>query len=246
MALSLGGEMYQTDILEQGCEKLGITLNSHQIQQFLVYYENLIEKNKVMNLTGITDFQEVMQKHFIDSLSIVKSVSMDQMDSVIDIGTGAGFPGIPLKIAFSHLKITLLDSLNKRILFLNEIIDLLHLDSIETIHGRAEDFAHNIKYREKYDCCVSRAVANLSSLCEYCIPFVKKDGLFISYKSRDSEAEISSAKTACFLLGGKIIKTDTFNLPDTEIGRTLVSIKKVKNTPKQYPRKAGIPSKNPL
>ena len=238
--------MYQTEILEQGCEELGISLSYHQIEQFLTYYESLIEKNKVMNLTSITDVQEVMQKHFIDSLSIVKCISMDKIDTVIDVGTGAGFPGIPVKIAFPHLKVTLLDSLNKRILFLNEIAEKLDLDNVEMIHGRAEDFAHNPEYREKYDCCVSRAVANLSSLCEYCIPFVKKDGVFISYKSSDSKEEILSAKTACFLLGGKIMETETFCLPGTDIGRSLVNIKKVKNTPRQYPRKAGIPSKNPL
>ena len=238
--------MYQTELLEKGCEAFHLSLSSRQIEQFMCYYEFLIEKNKVMNLTGITEFNEVMQKHFIDSLSLVKIMDLQKTETMLDLGTGAGFPGIPLKIAFPHLRITLLDSLKKRILFLNEVIEKLQLSGIETVHGRAEDFAHRTEYREQYDCCVSRAVANLSSLCEYCIPFVKKGGCFVSYKASDTEEEIAAAKKACFLLGGKITEKETFFLPGTDMGRTLIKVQKVNTTPKQYPRKAGIPSKNPL
>ena len=176
--------------------ELSIELNEKQVNQFIRFYELLVEWNKVMNLTGITEYDEVVEKHFVDSLSIVKAVNVMDIKSVIDIGTGAGFPGIPLKIAFPHLKITLLDSLNKRIKFLNAVIDELGLKEIHTIHGRAEDFAKQEIYREKYDLCVSRAVANLSTLSEYCLPYVNINGMFVPYKSGDIEEELNnSAKT---------------------------------------------------
>ena len=226
--------------------ELSIELNDKQAEQFVKFYEFLVEWNKVMNLTGITEYNEVVEKHFVDSLSLVKAIDINKIETVIDIGTGAGFPGIPLKIAFPHLKITLLDSLNKRIKFLNAVIDELGLEDIHTIHGRAEDFAKQETYREKYDLCVSRAVANLATLSEYCLPYVNVDGMFVPYKSGDIEEELNNSKKAVQILGGKIEKTIKFELPGTDIGRSFVKIKKIKNTAKKFPRKAGLPSKEPL
>ena len=227
-------------------EKIGITLNEQQKQQFDKYYEMLVEWNKVMNLTGITEYDEVNLKHFTDSLTIARTQEMQKVQSVIDIGTGAGFPGIPLKIAFPHLKVVLLDSLNKRIKFLDAVIEELGLENISTIHGRAEDPPPPKEYREQFDLCVSRAVANLSTLSEYCLPFVAVNGSFVSYKSGDSEEEIQQAKHAISLLGGKVKNVDKFQLPGTDMGRALVEIKKTKQTPGKYPRKAGLPAKEPL
>ena len=227
-------------------EKIGITLNERQKQQFDKYYEMLVEWNKVMNLTGITEYDEVNLKHFTDSLTIARTQEMQKVQSVIDIGTGAGFPGIPLKIAFPHLKVVLLDSLNKRIKFLDAVIEELGLENISAIHGRAEDFAKKKEYREQFDLCVSRAVANLSTLSEYCLPFVAVNGSFVSYKSGDSEEEIHQAKHAISLLGGKVKNVDKFQLPGTDMGRALVEIKKTKQTPGKYPRKVGLPAKEPL
>jgi 16S rRNA (guanine527-N7)-methyltransferase len=237
---------YDVSVLKGSFERIGIQLTDWQIEQFLIYYEFLVEKNKVMNLTGITEYQEVVLKHFVDSVALVKAVDVSKFQSLIDVGTGAGFPGVPLKIVFPHLEVVLLDSLNKRINFLNELIDKLRLENITAVHGRAEDGARKTEYREHFDLCVSRAVANLSSLSEYCIPFIKKDGLFISYKSTTVDDEITGAKKALFLLGGKFIEKQTFELPGSDIGRSLIVIKKEKTTPLKYPRKAGLPSKEPL
>ncbi len=237
---------YDLTILEKGCEELGIQLDERKKEQFVQYYEYLIEKNKVMNLTGITEFQEVLTKHFLDSLACVKATDLNKVKKVIDIGTGAGFPGIPMKIAYPHMEMCLLDSLKKRVGFLEETFELLHLNNISAIHGRAEEFAKNKKYREQYDLCVSRAVSNLATLSEYCLPYVKKGGMFISYKSGKVQEEAEEAARAIALLGGKIKDICYFKLPDSEIERSLVLIEKIASTPGKYPRKAGTPLKEPL
>ena len=232
--------------IEERIRSLDLDISAVQVRQFYDYYELLVKWNQFMNLTAITDFEDVVQKHFVDSLSITGEKKLQDVDNLIDVGTGAGFPGIPLKIMFPELKITLLDSLRKRVDFLNEVIDRLHLKQIETIHGRAEDYAKPGKKREMYDLCVSRAVANLSTLSEYCLPYVKIGGEFISYKSGEITEEMKEAKSAVFLLGGRIRGCRNFELPGTEIHRTLVCIEKVSGCPKKYPRKAGTAAKNPL
>lgn len=233
-------------LLEIKLKELNIQINEIQKKQFDTFYSMLVEWNKVMNLTGITEYEEVIEKHFVDSLSIVNIFDLSEVNTLIDVGTGAGFPGIPLKIAFSHLKITLLDSLNKRIHFLDSVIDELKLDGIYTIHGRAEDFAKKDDYRERYDLCVSRAVANLSTLSEYCLPYIRVGGMFISYKSGDVDDEVLESKKAISILGGKLDNVVKFQLPGTDINRSFIKIEKIKNTGKKYPRKAGLPSKEPL
>ena len=237
---------YDLTILEEGCRELGITLDEIQKKQFTDFYEYLVEKNKVMNLTGITEFQEVLIKHFLDSLACVKAVDMSRIKRIMDIGTGAGFPGVPLKIAFPHLEACLLDSLKKRVNFLEETFQMLKLENITAIHGRAEEYAKNKQYRETYDLCVSRAVSNLATLSEYCLPYVKTGGYFISYKSGTVQEEVEQAQKAVKILGGKIQDVVYFQLPDSEIQRSLVVIEKVKATPGRYPRKAGTPLKEPL
>ena len=233
---------------EKYLEQFQITLNDKQKEQFLKYYELLVEWNGFMNLTAITEFDDVMKKHFADSLSIVKAFSKIRTEKlkVIDIGTGAGFPGIPLKIVFPQIELTLLDSLQKRLKFLQEVIDQLELGEVELIHGRAEDFCKPSMKREQYDLCVSRAVANLATLSELCLPYVKVGGKFIPYKSEKAEEEVREAQKAITLLGGEVKEQIGFELPESNIGRTLVVIAKKNITPKKFPRKAGMPAKEPI
>lgn len=238
--------MYDLSFFKRTSENLNIFLDDIQLQQYVTYYKYLVEKNKVMNLTGITDFQEVILKHFIDSLTITKIIDMNRVQTLIDVGTGAGFPGLPIKIAFPHIDVVLLDSLNKRINFLNEVIEMTNLQSIKTVHGRSEDAARDKNLREKFDISVSRAVANMSVLSEYCIPFIKTGGSFIAYKAGGAEEEITEADNAIKTLGGNVKDVCRFKLPESDIERTLINVQKIKNTPDKYPRKAGIPVKEPI
>ncbi len=232
--------------LQSKAEQLGIRLSEKQLEQFQCYYERLIEKNKVMNLTAITEYEEVVDKHFIDSILLGSVKELSGKKRVIDVGTGAGFPGIPLKIVYPELEITLLDSLNKRVKFLNEVIEELGLTGIQAVHSRAEDLAQDAAYRQQYDICVSRAVANLATLSEYCIPFVKQGGYFISYKSTQIEEELKQAKKAVQVLGGILEQVETVQIPGTTIERQFVMIRKTGTTPKKFPRKAGTASKTPI
>ncbi|MBQ8412077.1 MAG: 16S rRNA (guanine(527)-N(7))-methyltransferase RsmG [Lachnospiraceae bacterium] len=238
-------------------ESVGVTLTDLQMEQFNRYYEMLVEKNKVMNLTAITEKDEVELKHFIDSVALGAYYDLTKDNiKVIDVGTGAGFPGIPLKIAFPNLNVVLFDSLNKRVKFLQEVIDELGLDGevspevgkgfCKALHGRAEDGGRNKELREGFDIVVSRVVANMAVLSEYCIPFTKEGGYFIPYKTGTVDEELSQGKKAINILGGKIEKVEKLILQDSDIGRRFVFIKKVKATPKAYPRKAGTANKQPL
>ena len=217
-------------------------ITEEQMQKFFFYMELLLEWNQKMNLTAITDPKEIILKHFIDSMTI--SPYIKQEKKVIDVGTGAGFPGIPLAIICPNTSFTLIDALNKRISFLKEVVTKLQLSNVVVEHARAEDFAK--ENREKYDIATSRAVANLPVLLEYLLPFVKKEGKCICMKGPNIQEELDEAKKAIAVLGGELEKVDYFHLMDTEIERNNVVIKKIKNTPLQYPRKSGIPSKNPI
>lgn len=227
-------------------DKMHIELPDGALELLNRYYEMLIDTNKVMNLTTITEYSEVVIKHFADSAAIGCITDMNGNIDVIDVGTGAGFPGIVLKIVYPQLSVVLLDSLNKRVNFLKNVITELGLTDISAIHGRAEDIARNKDYREKFDLCVSRAVANMSSLSEYCLPFVKVGGKFIPYKADGCDEEVKTASKAVNILGGKIRKIESYVIPDTDICRKFVVIDKLRNTSVKYPRKAGLPTKEPL
>ncbi len=229
---------------EKYLAKMNISLLKEQYGQFYAYMELLIEWNEKMNLTAITDPKEIILKHFVDSLTIAKYVKEGK--SVIDMGTGAGFPGIPIKIYRKDVKVVLADSLNKRIKFLDEVIDKLKLENVETIHCRAEELGKNKQYREKFDYATSRAVANLSTLSEYLMPFVKLNGKCIFMKTIEVEEELEKAKKAIKTLGGKIEKVDKFEIPESDLGRSIIIVKKEKITPSKFPRKPGTPAKEPL
>ena len=233
-----------SQIIKENMSKIEIELNNEQIEQFFKYMNLLIEWNKKINLTAIIEPKEIIIKHFVDCGTIFKYI--EEKDNIIDVGTGAGFPGIPIKILNNKINITLVDSLNKRINFLNEVVNELELNNVNVIHGRAEDLAQNKEYREKYDKAISRAVANLSTLSEYDLPFVKINGKMIAMKGFEIEEELCNAKKAIEILGGKIEKVEKFSLIDTENKRSIVLINKLKSTPRQYPRKAGRPSKEPI
>ena len=232
------------EIMKNYSNKLDINLSEIQVNQFYNYMNLLLEWNKVMNLTGITDPKEIIIKHFIDSLTVINKI--DNKNTIIDVGTGAGFPGIPIKIIFPETKVVLLDSLNKRINFLNEVIEKLKLKSIETVHGRAEDYGRDKKYREKFDIAIARAVAPLNILLEYLMPFVKVNGKCICMKGANTNEELKNSKKAINVLGGNLISIDEFTIPDTEFKRNIIEIKKINCLVEQYPRKAGTPTKNPL
>lgn len=240
-------EMKKEDFFKEMQEKstaLGVRFFMEQAEQFFEYMNLLIEWNEKMNLTAITEPTEIIEKHFIDSLTILNKIDNNQ--KVVDVGTGAGFPGIPLSIMNPTLKITLVDSLNKRLIFLQEVVAKLNLKNIEIVHARAEEFGQNKKYRENFDIATSRAVANLSTLSEYLIPLVKVGGKVISMKASEAQEEINQAQKAIEVLGGKINKIEEFNLPQSDIGRTIIIIDKQKHTPGRYPRKPGTPSKEPI
>lgn len=230
--------------MKERANEINIVLSVEQLWKFYKYMELLIDWNEKINLTAITDPEEIILKHFIDSLTISKYI--EKNSKIVDVGTGAGFPGIPLSIVNSDFKITLVDSLNKRLIFLEEVIKQLELPNVELVHARAEEFGQNKKHRESFDIATSRAVANLSTLSEYLIPLVKLNGKCICMKASEAEAEIEQAKKAINVLGGAIQKVEEFNLPKSDIGRTIIIINKEKITPGRYPRKTGTPSKEPI
>ena len=229
-------------------KNIDLELSNEKLDKLSQFYFDMVEMNKVVNLTAITKMEEAARKHFADSLELYRAVPdiAEKSYKIIDIGTGAGFPGIPLAIVYTNCKFVLTDSLGKRLKFIDTEIERLKLDNVITVHARAEDLGHDIKYRECFDIAVSRAVANLSTLSEYSLPFVHKGGYFIPYKSGDVDEELENAKRAIKLLGGKMQEIIRFSLAGERDLRTLIKIKKMENTSKSYPRKAGTPSKEPL
>jgi len=232
--------------LRDGFKELNLNYDLSMDEKFEKYKDLLKEWNNKINITSIENDEEIFIKHFLDSILLLDKDNSDSSKKIIDVGTGGGFPGLPLKIVNENFKVTLLDSLRKRIDFLQEVVNSLKLTDVDLIHGRAEDFGRDVKYREQYDICVSRAVAPLNVLSEYCMPFVKVGGYFAAYKSENISEEIESSKSAVEKLGGKISEIKEISLPHTHIVRKIVIIEKVKETSKVYPRKAGKPSKDPL
>lgn len=232
------------EILEKQASLIDINLTEVQIKKFYQYLLLLLKWNEKINLTAITEIKEIILKHFIDSLTICKYIPKNA--KFMDVGTGAGFPGIPIKIVREDVEVTLLDSLNKRILFLNEVIKSLEIKKIEAVHGRAEELGRNKKYRQKFDIVTSRAVANLSILSEYLIPFTKINGKIVIMKGSEIEEEVKNAEKAIRVLGGTIVNIDKFLLPESDMKRNIILIEKISDTPNQYPRKAGTPAKNPI
>ena len=238
--------MNDFSLLEDVLASFSFDLSQKQKEQFQLFFEAMVEKNKVMNLTTITDWNDVLVKHFIDSVMVMRQVNLEKTRALIDLGTGAGFPGIPLKILFPEVSMTLVDSLQKRIHFLEEVKETLGFKDLILVHGRAEELGQREDLREQFDVCVSRAVSQLVVLSEFCLPFVKVGGFFVSYKSADCEAEVNAAKNAMKILGGKLRKIDQFILPNSDFGRSLVVVEKVASTRNKYPRKPGVPTKSPL
>lgn len=238
--------MSNRDILAKGLCDLGIDVNDKMLDNLKVYRDMLADWNQHMNLTGIVEEKEVYIKHFLDSISAVKNGYIKNGMSLIDVGTGAGFPGLPLRICLENLEVTLLDSLNKRINFLQEVSKSVGIDNIEYIHGRAEDFGKSEEYREKYDVATARAVAGLPVLMEFCIPFIKVGGHFVCLKGPNANLELEESKAAMEVLGVEFIEKIDVKLPESDLNHNILVFKKVKNTPEKYPRKAGKPSKNPI
>ena len=238
--------MTNVNLLSKGALTLDIDLKDVEVNRFIKYKELLKDWNTKINITAITDDDEIDTKHFLDSLTPFLTDIFDGSKKLIDIGTGGGFPGVPLKIVNPDLEVTLLDSLNKRIIFLNEVIEQLGLEGIVAVHGRAEELSIKPKYREQYDICVSRAVASLDTLSEYCIPFVKVGGYFVSMKGPDIDEELKSSKNAIDTLGARIVDTKLIKIPETDIVHSLIIIQKIRQTPTKYPRGGGKPKKNPL
>ncbi len=234
------------NIMKEACEDIGLDFNENKYNQFVIYKDLLKEWNEKINLTAITDDTQIFIKHFVDSIEIFKFPFLKTAKNIIDVGTGAGFPGLPMKIVKPDLNLVLLDSLNKRINFLNEVIKELSLENIKTIHSRAEDLSRERLYRESFDASVSRAVANLSVLCELCIPYIKVGGYFVALKGPAITEELKAAEKAISVLGGKLEKVIQVKISDTDLQHNVVVIKKIKSTPNQYPRKAAAISKNPI
>lgn len=238
--------MNNKELLKKGLSNFNIDADDKMVDDFSKYREILVEWNQKMNLTGIEDEKEVFIKHFLDSVSATTKGYISKDASIIDVGTGAGFPGIPLKICYKELKVTLLDSLNKRINFLQEVCNSIGLDNVEFIHGRAEDFGKSEDYREQFDIATARAVAGLPVLMELCVPFVKVGGYFICLKGPNANLELEESKKAMEVLGVEFVEKIDIELPEVDLEHNILVFKKVTNTPEKYPRKAGKPSKSPI